>query len=56
MSAAREDAERVITDALAEHFSESYRTLARTDARLAVAALEAHPQVLLRLAHPERYR
>lgn len=56
MADARSDAERVITEALVIHFGDSYRTLAATDAERAVAALEAHPQVLWRLAHPERYR
>jgi hypothetical protein len=56
VSTAREDAERVVTEALVAHFGDSYRSLAVTDAERAVAALEAHPKVLWRLAHPERFR
>lgn len=54
MGEARADAERVVAEALAEHVASE--RLAETLAATAVAALDEHPQIVLRLAHPERYR
>jgi hypothetical protein len=47
-------AEALVADALAEHVSSE--RLAAAMAQTAVRALTDRPDVMLRLAHPERYR